>query len=147
MKISKILYISTRSLLNFFGFGQGNCLYYPTCSKTIEESVTTFLKDYQRLAFRAQRSGKMLYNMPTKFHALWHWGRSAKFINPRRASTWIDEDFMGKMRALGQACTSGSLSARITNKMMRKYLIALDLALRGEETWFFQGKNSMTYIG
>ena len=39
MKISKILYISTRSLLNFFGFGQGNCLYYPTCSKAIEESI------------------------------------------------------------------------------------------------------------
>lgn len=39
MKISKILYISTRSLLNLFGFGQGNCLYYPTCSKIIEESI------------------------------------------------------------------------------------------------------------
>ena len=39
MKISKILYISTRSLLNFFGLGQGNCLYYPTCSKVIEESI------------------------------------------------------------------------------------------------------------
>ena len=37
MKISKLFYISVRSLLNFFGFGQGNCLYYPTCSEIIEK--------------------------------------------------------------------------------------------------------------
>ena len=39
MNISKLFYISTRSLLNFFGFGQGNCLYYPTCSEIIEDSI------------------------------------------------------------------------------------------------------------
>ena len=54
---------------------------------------------------------------------------------------------MGKMRQLGQACTNGTLSVGITNKMMRKYLIALDLALRGEDTWFVEGRNSLTYIG
>jgi len=39
MNISKLFYITTRSLLNFFGFGQGNCLYYPTCSEIIEDSI------------------------------------------------------------------------------------------------------------
>ena len=39
MKITKLLYISSRSLLNFFGIGQGNCLYYPTCSNVIEKSI------------------------------------------------------------------------------------------------------------
>ena len=39
MKISKILYVTVRSLLNFFGIGQGNCLYYPTCSKVIGNSI------------------------------------------------------------------------------------------------------------
>jgi len=39
MKISKLFYISARSLLNFFGFGQGNCLYYPTCSEIIKNSI------------------------------------------------------------------------------------------------------------
>ena len=28
----------------------------------------------------------------------------------------------------------------------KSYLIALDLALRGEDSWFAQGMNSMTYI-
>ena len=39
MKISKLFYISVRSLLNFFGFGQGNCLYYPTCSEIMKNSI------------------------------------------------------------------------------------------------------------
>jgi len=39
MKISKLFYISARSLLNFFGFGQGNCLYYPTCSEIMKNSI------------------------------------------------------------------------------------------------------------
>ena len=39
MNISKLFYISIRSSLNFFGFGQGNCLYYPTCSEIIEDSI------------------------------------------------------------------------------------------------------------
>ena len=39
MKISTILYTSIRSILNFFGFGQGNCLYVPTCSEVIIESI------------------------------------------------------------------------------------------------------------
>jgi putative component of membrane protein insertase Oxa1/YidC/SpoIIIJ protein YidD len=39
MKISKLFYITFRLLLNFFGFGQGNCLYYPTCSEIIVNSI------------------------------------------------------------------------------------------------------------
>ncbi len=39
MKISQIFYITLRSLLNFFGFGQGNCLYYPSCSDVILDSI------------------------------------------------------------------------------------------------------------
>ena len=39
MKISKLFYISARSLLNFFGFGQGNCLYDPTCSEILKNSI------------------------------------------------------------------------------------------------------------
>ena len=39
MKLSKLIYISIRSLVNFFGFGQGNCLYYPTCSEIMKNSI------------------------------------------------------------------------------------------------------------
>ena len=38
MKITNILFTVFRSLLGLFGIGQGNCLYYPTCSNAIRES-------------------------------------------------------------------------------------------------------------
>ena len=39
MKITNILFTVFRSLLGLFGIGQGNCLYYPTCSSVIRESL------------------------------------------------------------------------------------------------------------
>ena len=39
MKIVTVLYQACRSLLAYLGLGSGNCLYYPTCSKVIAESL------------------------------------------------------------------------------------------------------------
>ena len=39
MKITNIMFTVFRSLLGLFGIGQGNCLYYPTCSSLIRESL------------------------------------------------------------------------------------------------------------
>ena len=42
MKIGNILFTVTRSLLSLFGIGQGNCLYFPTCSSLIKESLQNY---------------------------------------------------------------------------------------------------------
>lgn len=34
-----ILVSMFRSTLGYFGIGQGNCLYYPTCTEVIKESL------------------------------------------------------------------------------------------------------------
>ncbi len=39
MKIVTVLYQVLRSLLSYFGLGSGNCIYYPTCSQIITESI------------------------------------------------------------------------------------------------------------
>ena len=52
MKISTFFYITIRSILNFFGLGQGNCLYYPSCGHVIKNSI--------------QNKG-FLYTIPTIF--------------------------------------------------------------------------------
>jgi len=39
MKIVTVLYQVLRSLLSYFGLGSGNCIYYPTCSQVITESL------------------------------------------------------------------------------------------------------------
>ncbi len=39
MKIVTVLYQVCRYLLSYLGLGNGNCLYYPTCSQVITESL------------------------------------------------------------------------------------------------------------
>jgi putative component of membrane protein insertase Oxa1/YidC/SpoIIIJ protein YidD len=41
MKIVTVLYQVCRYLLSYLGLGSGNCLYYPTCSQVITESLET----------------------------------------------------------------------------------------------------------
>ena len=37
--MTSLIFLTLRSLLGFFGLGQGNCMYYPTCSSLIKEGV------------------------------------------------------------------------------------------------------------
>ena len=39
MKITSVLFTVCRSLLSYFGIGQGNCFYYPSCSNQIRNSI------------------------------------------------------------------------------------------------------------
>ena len=39
MKLTSILFTVFRALLAFFGIGQGNCLYYPSCSNQIRNRI------------------------------------------------------------------------------------------------------------
>ena len=39
MKLTSILFTVFRALLGLFGIGQGNCLYYPSCSNQIRKST------------------------------------------------------------------------------------------------------------
>ncbi len=39
MKLTSILFTVFRALLGLFGIGQGNCLYYPSCSNQIRKSI------------------------------------------------------------------------------------------------------------
>jgi putative component of membrane protein insertase Oxa1/YidC/SpoIIIJ protein YidD len=39
MKLTSILFTVFRALLGLFGIGQGNCLYYPSCSNQIRKNM------------------------------------------------------------------------------------------------------------
>ena len=39
MNLKNLIYSGLRSLIGFFGLGQGNCMYYPTCSSVISEEI------------------------------------------------------------------------------------------------------------
>jgi putative component of membrane protein insertase Oxa1/YidC/SpoIIIJ protein YidD len=55
MKIVTVLYQVFRSLLSYFGLGSGNCVYYPTCSQVITESLENigFIRTIPRILKRA----------------------------------------------------------------------------------------------
>tara|TARA_B100001173_G_scaffold206550_1_gene178122 strand:+ start:439 stop:651 length:213 start_codon:yes stop_codon:yes gene_type:complete len=39
VKLTSLIFLIFRSLLGFFGFGQGNCMYYPTCSYLVVDEI------------------------------------------------------------------------------------------------------------
>ena len=79
----------------------------------IETLVDLFLVEYQKLAYAADMNSKWLWNNPSKFHVLWHWARKVRFIHPRRTNCYLDEDFVGRMKVLAQACASGSNTEQV----------------------------------
>eukprot|EP00959_Pyramimonas_sp_CCMP1952_P393914 8253747-Pyramimonas_sp.AAC.1 len=85
------------------------------------ELVDDFLLRYQKLAAAAESNGETLWNNPAKFHWLWHWSRKSMFINPSRTNTFIDEDFVGKMKTVVHSCAPGSSLPHMQCTSAEKY--------------------------
>eukprot|EP00959_Pyramimonas_sp_CCMP1952_P276575 5781391-Pyramimonas_sp.AAC.1 len=99
-------------------------------SKRIMNHVDDFLLRYQKLASGADSNGEALWNNPAKFHWLWHWSRRSMFLNPSRANTFVDEDFVGKMKTVVHSCSAGSSLPRMQDASAEKYRWGLDFAMR-----------------
>lgn len=52
---------------------------------------------------------------------MFHLGERAMFVNPRRSSTLIDEDFVGKIKGLVAAAASGTEAHKVPNKVAEVY--------------------------
>ena len=54
MNLKSLIYAALRSLAGFFGLGQGNCMYYPTCSSVISEEIDEkgFIKSIYLIGYR-----------------------------------------------------------------------------------------------
>ena len=84
--------------------------------------VKAFLQEYTLLANRADRIPNLyLFSMTPKFHYLWHLGKRARFLNPRRGNTMVDEDFVGQCKDLVAACASGTEAHRVPEKFLERY--------------------------
>ena len=55
-----------------------------------------------------------------KFHMMLHIGIQARWLNPRLGWTYIDEDFMGLLKALGESCAPGTPAFKLVLKIVRK---------------------------
>ena len=81
---------------------------------------------YQKLAARADRDAELLFSQPTKFHWMWHLGERAMYLSPRLSNTMMDEDFVGRMKELVQACSAGTELDNMALKAIEKYRYGFD---------------------
>ena len=90
-------------------------------SETFDKLVTDFLQSYTILANIADKESRLLLSMVPKFHYLWHLGKRAKFLNPRRGNTCIDEDYVGQCKDLVAKCAAGNEAHRVPCKFIERY--------------------------
>ena len=109
------------AIVNTLGENSAELILPAEAVDRLMRSTDEFLLGYQRLAHDAESCGKLLWNNPTKFHWLWHLSRKARFLNPRRTNTFIDEDFVGKMKGLVHSCAAGTELHGMLGKTAEKY--------------------------
>ena len=77
----------------------------PAKAVELKRHIFILLKNYTALGQIADAEGKLLWNMTPKFHWLYHFGERAQFLSPRRGACLIDEDYVGKIKTIGQPIT------------------------------------------
>ena len=99
-----------------------DCLFLPEGQvERLQSCIDDYLLGYQRLAASAEANGQMLWNNPTKFHWLFHWSRKALYLNPRLTNTFIDEDFVGRIKHVVHSAAPGSSMPLMHTKTADKY--------------------------
>ena len=93
----------------------------PGKSVSLRRAVGNILEKHTQLALAADEDHELLFNMPYKFHALWHWAHRSQYLCPRRGACLIDEDFVGQLKHTGQACLDGTQLHAAVIKIMTKY--------------------------
>ena len=68
-----------------------------------------------------------LFNITIKSHMLAHLALQSAYINPVFGSCYSGEDFMKRMKRLGQSCARGVTARDVPRKLLNKYLVALHL--------------------
>ena len=99
----------------------------PADASTLQTRVHGFLTLYTELGHSADAAGLFLWNITPKFHFFWHFAQRAQYLSPRRGSCFIDEDYVGQMKTVGQACSHGTQLHDIPGKLVEKVRCAKGL--------------------
>ena len=97
-------------------------------AKRFQRLVQTILSLYSHLASVADSELRTLWPQIPKMHYLHHLSERVYFTNPRTTSCWNDEDYVGKVKAIVQACTLGTPMHVVAQKVGEKmqWVIHLD---------------------
>ena len=80
-----------------------------------------FLSNYTKLAHESDDKDLLLFNAVPKLHFFWHMSQRARFMNPRRVATFIDEDFVKLIKQIGARCAHGTQQHNVPRSLMAKY--------------------------
>ena len=80
-----------------------------------------------------------LFQLTQKGHYVMHCCLRGGEMNPRRVWCYSGEDFMGKCTDLATSSSRGNVLWQVSQKMVKKYLRALDLTSTDPNAWFRRG--------
>ena len=84
---------------------------------------------YACLASDAAERGLKLFKITPKFHFWLHIAWMARYVNPRFAWCYADEDFVGKIATIAYASSFGRGPIKLGTSLMHRYLVALALRI------------------
>jgi len=98
-------------------------------SNRLIDHARSFLQKYSHLAKAAFDENDCLWSVIPKCHFMWHWADQSKYISPRRAACFIDEDFVGKIKTVVKSVMHGTAAHRASEPVCRKFITA-------KERWY-----------
>ena len=87
---------------------------------SFKATIVSFGQTYNALAIGADAQGCLLWNIVPKLHGLYHLGYRARFLSPRRGACLCDEDYVGKIKIVSQACLAGTQLHHIPGRLLDK---------------------------
>ena len=96
----------------------------------LKTAYVSFYEHYNCLRHIAAASGRAMYNITIKFHAMHRVIHYAQWCNPSAHWAYGFEDFMGKIVRAAQACSHGTPPHLVGARVLENYRLALHLQMR-----------------
>ena len=95
--------------------------------------MRAFLNVYLSVAANATDARDLLFNAVPKVHGYFHLALRAFYLNPRVGSTFLDEDFVGRLNIIVHACAFGLDAHRVPMHAADKYRWVQHVVLNGRQ--------------
>ena len=100
----------------------GDDVFLPVESaRKFKMHIELMLRDYAKMALKADAQGELLFSTIPKHHILWHLADRAIYVNPRRVGTFQSEDLVGRFRPIVKSAASGTAAHMIASKCATKW--------------------------
>ena len=101
--------------------GAGDAFMTDEACAGLCQAVDRFLAQYSLLAHAADQAGFLIWNVAPKMYWLRHLAERSRYLHPRRSSCFTDEDYVGKVKLVCQACTSATALYAVPGALAVKY--------------------------